>query len=221
MYVYDSSLVMTSIKAAEDFFKTSNLMRGLSIKVDRAYKSDEVKKRIREKLGNQYLYSIMSWMDLNQNFLHALKLEKTVMFIVVTMTTVVAAFGIISALIMSVMSKMKDIAILRSIGATAKSVLMIFMFQGIGIGFVGIVLGLLGGISLSRSLNRIIDVISGLIGRSLIPKDVYYFDKLPTSINMSDIGMIMICAFVISLLASLYPAYQASRINLSEALRHE
>ena len=221
MYLYDSSLVMTTLEAAEDFFKAANLTHGLSIKIDNLYKAEDVKRSIYQKLGNEYLYSVMSWVDMNKNFLNALKIEKTVMFIVVTMTIVVAAFGIVSTLIMSVMSKVRDIGILRSIGAKAKSILMIFLFKGLGIGFIGIILGLLGGVSLTLSLNKIIDFISRFIGRNLIPQDIYYFDRLPTNFNITDIVLIVICAFVISLLASLYPAYQASKINLSEALRHE
>ena len=143
------------------------------------------------------------------------------MFVVVTMTTVVAAFGIISTLIMSVMSRIKDIGVLRAVGAKTKSIILIFLSQGLGIGIIGIVLGIAGGILLALSLNRIVDFISGLIGYSLIPKDIYYFDKLPTSFNARDIVVIAVSAFVISLLASLYPAYKASRVNLSEALRHE
>jgi len=220
MYLYDSSLVMTSLKGAEDFFKASNMRYGLGIKIDNVYKSEAVKRLIYQKLDKRYL-SVMTWVDMNKNFLNALRIEKTVMFIIVTMTTVVAAFGIVSTLIMSVMSKIRDIGILRSIGAKAKSVLTIFLFQGLGIGFVGIILGLIGGISLTLALNKIIDFISGLIGRSLIPKDIYYFDRLPTNFNPADLILIVVCAFVISLLASLYPAYQASKINLSEALRHE
>jgi lipoprotein-releasing system permease protein len=98
---------------------------------------------------------------------------------------------------------------------------MIFLFQGLGIGFTGLVLGITGGVFLTLSLNRIIDFISGIIGRSLIPKDIYYFDRLPTNFNISDITLIAACAFIISLLASLYPAHKASKINLCEALRHE
>ena len=221
MYLYDSTLVMTTLKAADNFFKGSNMIRGLNLKIDNTSKVEEIKRLIYQKLGNEYLYSVMTWKDMNKNFLNALKIEKTVMFIVVTMTTVVAAFGIVSTLIMSVMSKIKDIGILRSIGVKTKSILMIFLFNGLGIGFIGIILGLLGGVSLTLSLNKIIDFISRLIGRSFIPQDVYYFDRLPISFNLVDVAMIVICAFVISLLASLYPAYQASRINLSEALRHE
>jgi lipoprotein-releasing system permease protein len=160
-------------------------------------------------------------MDTNRNFLHALKLEKTVMFIVVTMTTVVAAFGIVSTLIMSVMSKIKDIGILRSVGAKRKTILQIFIYQGLSIGITGIVLGSIGGVGLTRSLNKVVDFISGIIGMSLIPKDIYYFDRIPTSINVTDIALIVICALAISFLASIYPAFYATRINPSEAVRHE
>jgi len=221
MYAYDSSLVMTSLEAAESFFKEENSTRGIGIKIDNVYKAETVKRLIYQKLGNNYLYSVMTWVDMNSNFLNALKIEKIVMFIVVIMTTVVAAFGIISTLIMSVMSKTRDIGILRSIGAKAKSILMIFLFKGMGIGFIGILLGVLGGVSLTLSLNRIIDFISGIIGRNLIPQDIYYFDRLPINFNTADILLIVICAFIITLLASLYPAYQASKINISEAVRHE
>ena len=160
-------------------------------------------------------------MDLNKNFLDALKLEKIVMFIVVIMTTVVAAFGIVGTLIMSAMEKTKDIGILRAVGAKVNSVLMIFLFQGLGIGLLGILLGLLGGLSLARSLNDIIDFVSRIIGRSLIPKDIYYFDKLPVYFNLRDISVIIISAFMISLLASIYPAYRASRLKVTSALRYE
>ncbi len=97
----------------------------------------------------------------------------------------------------------------------------IFIFQGLSLGIAGIILGLLGGITLTLSLNRIVDFISHLIGRSLIPKDIYYFDRIPTNINTKDVTLIVICALAISLLASVYPAYYAARINPSEAVRHE
>lgn len=221
MYLYDSNLVITSLKGAQNFLKTSNVIPGINIKVDNAYNAEKVKQTIYERLRTKYFYSVMTWIDMNRNFLSALKIEKTVMFIVVVMTTVVAAFGIISTLIMSVMSRIKDIAVLRAIGAKTRNIMLLFLLQGLGIGFMGIFFGIVGGVMLASSLNRIVDFISGLIGHSLIPKDIYYFDKLPTSFNITDISIIAISAFIISLLASLYPAYRASRINLSEALRHE
>jgi len=221
MYLYDAGLIMTSIKGAQDFFKLGNLVSGIGIKVDDIYKVDAIKEDIYRNLNGAGAYEVRTWVDANKNFLNALKLEKIVMFIVVTMTTVVAAFGIISTLMMSVMSKIRDIGILRSTGARAKSILEIFIFQGLSIGIAGIILGVVSGITLSLSLNRIIDFISKLIGRSLIPKDIYYFDRIPTNFNVADITAIVVSALIISLLASIYPAYYAVRINPSEALRHE
>ncbi len=221
MYLYDSSMVMTSIKGAQDFFKLSDSVTGIAMKTDNIYQVDAIKEGLYEKINDIGPYEVLTWVDSNKNFLNALKLEKIVMFIVVTMTTVVAAFGIASTLIMSVMSRIKDIGILRAVGAKTKNILEIFIFQGLSIGVMGIVLGLAGGIALTLSLNNIVEFISRLIGRSLIPKDIYYFDRIPTNINVSDIALIVICALSISLAASIYPALHAARINPAEALRHE
>jgi lipoprotein-releasing system permease protein len=134
---------------------------------------------------------------------------------------VVAAFGIVSTLIMSVMSRIKDIGILRSVGARTKSILQIFIFQGLAIGITGILIGLAGGVGLALSLDKVVDLISKIIGRQLIPQDIYYFDRIPVNINTGDISYIVISALVIILAASFYPAYYASRIIPSEAVRHE
>ena len=221
MYLYDTGLVLVSLKGAQDFFKFTDLVSGIGIKVDDIYKVEPIKQEIYRKLEHEETYHIRTWVEVNQNFLNALKLEKVVMFIVVTMTTVVAAFGIASTLIMSVMSRIKDIGILRSIGASTKSILEIFIFQGLGIGITGIAIGLISGISLANSLNKVVDFISRLIGRNLIPKEIYYFERIPTYINSSDISLILVCALGIILLASVYPAFYASRIMPCEALRHE
>jgi lipoprotein-releasing system permease protein len=221
MYLYDSTLIMSGIKAAQDFFKIGNLVSGIAIKVDDIYKVDDVKIDIYNTMSDIGQFQIRTWVDLNRNFLQALKLEKVMMFIILTMTTVVAAFGIASTLIMSVMTKVKDIGILRSVGAKTKSILGIFIFQGLSIGISGIVLGLLGGITLTLSLDNIVDLISRLMKRPLIPRDIYYFDKIPTHINTADVMTIVVCTLIISLFASIYPAYYAARINPSEAVRHE
>ncbi|MFH1199015.1 MAG: ABC transporter permease [Candidatus Omnitrophota bacterium] len=221
MYLYDSGLVLTSIKAAQDFFKLGDLVTGVALKVDNVYKVEQIKEELYSSLDGAGNFEARTWIDANRNFLNALKLEKIVMFIVVTMTTVVAAFGIVSTLIMSVMSKIKDIGILRAVGAKTKSILAIFLFQGLAMGLTGIALGFAGGVALAHSLNKIVDFISRIIGRPLIPQDVYYFDKIPTNINFNDVATIVISALVISLIASIYPAYYATRINPNEAIRHE
>jgi len=221
MYLYDSGLVITNLKAAENFFGLRDSLRGISVKTNNIYRAEELKNKISKALSVKYIFEIKTWMDLNRNFLDALKLEKLVMFIVVIMTTVVAAFGIVNTLIMSAMEKTKDIGILMAVGARVKSILMVFLLQGIGIGTLGILFGTIAGVSLASSLNSIIDFISRIMGRSLIPQDIYYFDKLPIYFNFRDIMLIIICAFVITLLASIYPAYQASRLKPTQALRYE
>ena len=220
MYLYDSSLVMTSIQGAQGLFKAQGVS-GIAVRVDDIYRANKIKQDIYKNIRNTAKYEVKTWADANQNFLHALKLEKTVMFIVVTMTTVVAAFGIVSTLIMSVMTRVRDIGVLRAIGARTSSILEVFIFQGLSIGITGIALGLIGGVALAFSLNNVVDFISKVIGRNLIPRDIYYFDRIPTNINSADVTFIVVCALGISLLASIYPAYYASRISPSEAIRHE
>jgi lipoprotein-releasing system permease protein len=221
MYLYDSSLILTGIKGAQDFYKMPDTVSGLAVKVDNVYKVEDIKEKLYRDLTGVGPYQARTWIDANRNFLEALKLEKIVMFIVVTMTTVVAAFGIVSTLIMSVMSRVKDIGILRSVGARTKSILQIFVFQGMSIGIAGILLGLTAGISLALSLDKVVAFISRIIGRELIPKDIYYFDRIPVNINIGDINIILFSALMITFVASIYPAYYASRIIPSEAVRHE
>ncbi len=221
MYLYDSSLILTSIKGAQDFYKMPGLVSGISIKADNLYKVDDLKEKLYRDFTGFGSYQARTWIDANKNFLEALKLEKIVMFVVVTMTTVVAAFGIVSTLIMSVMSRIKDIGILRAIGARAKSILQIFVFQGLAIGLTGIIFGLVGGITLALSLDKVVNLISKIIGRPLIPQDIYYFNRIPVNINTADISLIVISALIITLLASIYPAYYATKIIPSEAIRHE
>ncbi len=221
MYLYDSNLVLLSIPGAQDFYKMPGSASGIAVNVRDIYKVDAAKEKLYRDLNGFGPYQVRTWIDANKNFLEALKLEKIVMFVVVTMTTVVAAFGIVSTLIMSVMSRIKDIGILRSVGARTKSILQIFIFQGLAIGLTGIFLGLAGGVALALSLDKVVDLISKIIGRQLIPQDIYYFDRIPVNINATDVSYIVISALVITLAASLYPAYHASRIIPSEAVRHE
>lgn len=221
MYLYDSSLILTSIKGAQDFYKMPDMVSGIAVKVANIYEVDKLKERLYRDLTGFGSYQARTWIDANKNFLEALKLEKIVMFIVVTMTTVVAAFGIVGTLIMSVMSRIKDIGILRSVGAKTKTILQIFIFQGMAIGLSGILLGLIAGVTLALSLDKAVDLISRIIGRSLIPQDIYYFNRIPVNINAGDITLIVISALFITLFASVYPAYYAAKIIPSEAVRHE
>jgi lipoprotein-releasing system permease protein len=158
---------------------------------------------------------------MNKSLFSALKLEKTVMFIILVMIVLVAAFGIVSTLTMVVMEKTREIAVLKSMGATAAGIMKIFMIEGIVIGAVGTFLGLLGGLVVTANLDGIVSFLERVFGINAFPRDVYFLDKLPHQVNTPDVVAVVIVALVISFLATLYPSWQASRLNPVEALRYE
>jgi lipoprotein-releasing system permease protein len=148
-------------------------------------------------------------------------LEKIAMFIILVLIVLVAAFNIISTLIMVVMEKNKDIAILKSMGATSKGILKIFIIEGLVIGVVGTVFGTILGLVAAFNLEKITGFVENLFGFKILSGDVYYIDKLPSQVNPLDVGMIVITAILISLLATLYPSWRASKLDPAEALRYE
>lgn len=219
MYEYDERLAFVSLKKAQELYGVGRVVGGIGVKLDDPGYAKISTDLIQRALG--YNFRVMSWMDLNRNLFSAVRLEKILIFIIVTLTVVVAALNIISCLSMAVMEKTKDIGILSSIGATTRSIVAIFLLEGATIGVVGTFLGTTGGLLLARSLNPIANFITRLTGFEIFPKDIYYFDKIPTNINLTDVVLIVFCAIAISLLASFYPAWQASRLDPVEALRYE
>jgi len=211
MYDYDTSLVYVSLKAAQQLLRLGNSVTGIEIKVDDVYSAGRICTRILKKLGPGYW--AQDWMEVNKNFFSALKLEKIGMFIILLLVILVAAFNIIGTLIMIVMDRTKDIAILKSMGATAKSIRKIFMLHGLIIGTSGTIAGLTGGGLLCYLLKRYQFV--------KLPRDVYYISTLPVRVQAVDVVLIALSAIAISLLATLYPSYCASRLDPAEALRYE
>ena len=211
MYDYDLNLVFVNIKDAEDIFSTQGRVTGLGIKIDDELKAEDVKKAINRKLG--YPYWARTWIDSNRNLFSALKLEKTVMFIILTLIVIVASLNIASSLIMTVMEKTKDIGILKSVGATSTSIVKIFVFEGFLIGLIGTSLGAALGIFLSWLIKTYQFV--------KLPEDVYYIDKIPVKIEPFDIFCIILAALVISLFSTIYPSVRASKLEPVEALRYE
>jgi len=211
MYEYDSSLVFLNLEDAQEFFEAPSIVSGIGVKIDNIYMAEKVKKEIQQRLG--FPYWVRSWMDVNRNLFQALKLEKTVMFIILALIIVVACFNIISTLIMVVMEKTKDIGILKSIGATSKSIMAIFTLQGLIIGITGTAVGVLGGLGLSFLLKAY-PIIK-------LPSDIYYIDRLPVDVQWNDSITIILASISISLVSTLYPSWQASRLNPIEALRYE
>jgi lipoprotein-releasing system permease protein len=212
MYEYDSTIAYVSLWTAQRFLGIGDRVTGIEVRVDEIYEADRVARAIGEALDG-YPYWSRDWMRMNKNLFSALKLEKIVMFIILTLIILVAAFNIVGTLIMVVIEKTRDIAILKSMGATRRSIMKIFMIEGAVIGLVGTLLGLVGGYTLCKLLAtyKFIE----------LPSDVYYISTLPVQMNPLDVAIIALAAIVITLAASVYPAWQASRFDPAEAIRYE
>jgi len=211
MYEYDSSMVYLSLPDAQDFLSLGDEVTVIELKVKDIDQSDTIGKRIQEKLG--YPYWTKDWKMMNRSLFSALKLEKITMFIILTMIVLVGALNIISSLVMMVMEKNRDIAILRTMGASPKSIMSIFIFQGLFVGLVGTLLGLMSGSFLCHILARYKFI--------KLPPDIYYISTLPVRMEWLDVISIVFAAVIISFLATIYPSWQASKVNPVEALRYE
>lgn len=218
-YEYDSTLAYLSLKDCQEFLNMGEQVTGIEIKVTDIYKADVIAKAIEKKLG--FPYWARNWMEMNKNLFSALKLEKRVMFIILSLIVLVAAFNIITTLIMVVMEKSKDIAILKSMGATSKSIMKIFIIQGVTIGAVGTLLGCIGGLSVAFNLEKISLFVEKIFGFKILPGDVYYLSQLPSQVNYVDVLIIVIGTMLICFLSTIYPSRRASSLDPAEALRYE
>ena len=219
MYEYDTTLAYVSLTEAQNFLDLGNTVTGIQLKVADVYKTGELARQINQELG--FPFYARDWMQMNKNILFALKTEKMVMFIILTLIVLVAAFGIASTLFMIVMEKTRDVAILKSMGATGRSIMRIFVFEGLVIGVVGTAIGVTGGLLVALNLQRIVDIVQRVTGFELFSKDVYYLDHFPSQVVPSDVLLISVTAVAISFLATLYPSWQAARMAPAEALRYE
>ena len=219
MFEYDSSLAFISIQSAQNFFSMKEKVSGIEIRVDDIDHADKIAESLQESLG--FPYYARDWMRMNKNLFSALRLEKIVMFIILILIILVAAFNIVSTLFMVVMEKTKEIAILKSMGASRTSIMKIFSFQGLIIGVTGTLIGCIGGFAVVPNLNDIVGFIENLFGITAFPSDVYYLDKLPSEIQYLDSFLIVVFSIAICFLASLYPAWRASRIDPVDGLRYE
>lgn len=211
MYDYDSSLVYLSLPDAQDFLSLGEEVTGIELRVRDIDKSDTIGVDVQEKLG--YPYWTKDWKMMNKSLFSALKLEKVTMFIILIMIVLVGALNIISSLVMLVMEKTRDIAILRTMGASSRSIMRIFIYQGLFVGLVGTGLGIVSGSFLCHLLARYKFI--------KLPPDVYYITTLPVRMEWLDIVLIALAAVVISFLATIFPSLQASKVNPVEALRYE
>ncbi|WP_141266492.1 lipoprotein-releasing ABC transporter permease subunit [Thermodesulfovibrio sp. Kuro-1] len=211
MFEYDMNLVITDLKIAQDFFEYGNKVTGIQLRLKDVYKANFISQAITKELDGEFY--VKDWMQMNKNLFSALKLEKFAMFIILILIVLVASFNIISMLMVNVTEKQRDIAILKSMGATDRLIKLIFMCQGLIIGLIGILVGLTGGLILCE-IVRSYDIVK-------LPADVYYLSKLPVKVKVLDIVLICASALFISLVSTIYPAHRASKINPVEILRYE
>ncbi|HDK16956.1 MAG TPA: lipoprotein-releasing ABC transporter permease subunit [Nitrospirae bacterium] len=210
MFEYDSNLALINLSDAQDFFKLQDEVTGIEIKVEDIYRSREIAREIENRLGSPYY--ARDWMEMNRNLFSALELEKIVMFIILILIVLVASFNIVSSLIMIVMEKAREIAVMKAMGATSRGVMSIFMIQGLIIGVVGTVIGLAGGLIGCLALK---------IWKFPLPADVYYLSHLPVRMGLFDFIIVPGAAIIISFLATIYPSWQAAKLDPVEPLRYE
>jgi lipoprotein-releasing system permease protein len=211
MYEFDSSLLYVSLPALQELLGFGHHVTGLEVTVANIYAASEMSQSIVHKLGPTYF--ARDWINMNYSLFSALKLEKIAMFVILTLIILVAAFGIASTLFMMVMKKTKEIAILKSMGATRQSIMRIFVMDGLLIGSFGTGLGLILGLIMCWLLQRYEFI--------KLPRDVYLISTLPVKIQAPDLAAIVGAAMLISFLATLYPSWQASRLDPVEAIRYE
>jgi lipoprotein-releasing system permease protein len=210
-YEYDSSLAFVDLKDAQELFGAEGKAGGIGVKIDDEYLAPQLRVKFQKELG--FPFYVKTWIDLNRSLFSALKLEKLAMFWILALIVTVACFNIAATMIMVVMEKTKDIGILKAIGADNNSIRLIFTLQGFIVGAVGTALGVAGGLGLGYLLEKYQFI--------KLPRDIYYIDRFPVDIQYTDVAAIVVAALAISLLACLYPAWQASRLNPVDALRYE
>ncbi|MBU2477877.1 MAG: lipoprotein-releasing ABC transporter permease subunit, partial [Gammaproteobacteria bacterium] len=219
MFEYDRGVALVHIDDAAKLFQLDNRVSGVRLKLKDMFTVQQVT----QELGTQLPVEtrITDWTRQHANFFRAVQTEKRVMFVILALIVAVAAFNIVSTLVMVVTDKQADIAILRTLGTTPGSIMAIFIVQGTIIGAFGTLLGLIGGVALALNVETIVPAIEQLFGVHFLSPDVYYISKLPSQLNWLDVWRITGVAFLLSMIATLYPAWRASRTQPAEALRYE
>ncbi len=220
MHEFDSGLVLLhSEDAAKLLRMPAGTIHGLNIKLDDMFLAPSFSRQLQQEMPLGY--HSYDWTYRHKNFFEAIKMEKTVMFVILTLIVAVAAFNIVSTLVMVVTDKQADIAILRTLGATPRTIMAIFMVQGTLIGVFGTLLGFVGGVSLALNIETIIPALEHLFNVQFLSAEVYYISDLPSDLRWLDVYKISALSLIISLLATIYPAWRGSRIQPAEALRYE
>lgn len=219
MYEYDTSTIFMPLDKAQVFFKLPGAVSGLEIMTSDINKAPELALEIYEGSGGRY--RVYDWQKANKQFFSAVEVERNVMFLILTLIILVASFNIISSLIMLVKDKGKAIAILRTMGATKGMILRVFIICGSAVGFVGTALGLAGGLAFALNIETVRQWIEKLTNTELFSGEIYFLSKLPAEVNFTEVALVCGMAFGLSFLATIYPAWRASRLDPAEALRYE
>ena len=219
MYEYDSGLALIHLQDAQRLYQMEERVSGVRLKVDDLFQAPRIARELARIVdADAYLHD---WTKSHANFFRAVQIEKNMMFIILSLIVAVAAFNLVSTLVMAVTDKQADIAILRTLGARPRSIMAVFVVQGALVGFIGLGLGIAGGVALALNIDVVVPFIERMLGIHFLAKDVYYISDLPSDLQWGDVWGVTLIAFVLSLLATLYPSWRASRVNPAEALRYE
>jgi len=216
---YDSNMALINLPDAQKLFKMKNQVSGVRLKLTDMYQAPILSREIAAQIPGYY--RVIDWTQYHANLFRAINIEKKMMFIILSLIVAVAAFNIVSTLVIVVNEKKGDIAILRTIGSTSAQIMRIFIFQGIIIGFVGTVLGIISGVLTALNIDVIVPFLENLLGIKFLSADVYLITELPSKMEWNDVTAIGSIAFILTVLATLYPAWRASRVQPAEALRYE
>ena len=221
MYEYDAGLALIHMDDAAKLYRMSDTVSGLRLKLDDLFRAPAVTHTLNTDLQSEGRYFISDWTQQHANFFRAVQMEKRVMFLILALIVAVAAFNIVSTLVMAVTDKRADIAIMRTFGASPRSIMKIFIVQGALIGVIGTVSGAIFGVLIALNIETIVPFIEHVFNVQFLSKDVYYISDLPSELLWSDVVTITVMSFVLSLLATLYPSWRAAKTNPAEALRYE
>jgi lipoprotein-releasing system permease protein len=221
MYEYDSGMALMNLEDAQKFLQMQDAVSGVRVKIDNLFLSPAVAERLSNKLSESGLFYVSDWTKKHSNFFSAVQMEKRVMFIILMLIIAVAAFNIVSTLVMAVTDKRSDIAILRTYGAKPKSILFIFIIQGSLIGIIGTIAGAFFGIAISLNIHVIVPFIEHLFNVQFLSKDIYYISEVPSKLLLTDVSAITSISILLSILATIYPSLKASSTSPAEALKHD
>jgi lipoprotein-releasing system permease protein len=219
MAEYDAGLAFMHLEDAQKLYRLDDKVSGVRLKLHDLFKAPLVARDLTRTLSGDV--HVTDWTRSHANFFRAVQIEKRVMFIILVLIVAVAAFNIVSTLVMAVTDKRSDIAILRTLGAAPVEIMQIFIIQGALIGLVGMIAGVVGGVLLAANIEVVIPAIERTLGIQFLAKDVYYISDLPSDLHLRDVVLIGLTSLGLSLLATIYPSLRASRVNPAEALRYE